>query len=210
MKEVDSHHGLWDLAVLCLLRERSMHPYEMQQLLFARHWDEVLVLKRGSLYHAIKRLLKPGFITATGVSRNGRRPERTTYQITPQGEEGLVRWLREMVAVPLREPSVFMASVNFLIHLTPDDAAAQLEDRAQRLTQEISEAETAMKPVAARIPRFLLLEGEYLLCMRKAELQWVRNLVEELRSGKLNWDLEKIFAGIEAARKAAAMPGKEQ
>jgi DNA-binding PadR family transcriptional regulator len=185
-----------------------MHPYEMQRLLLERHWDEVLVLKRGSLYHAISRLLESRLITATGVSRNGRRPERTTYRITPEGEHELLRWLREMVSVPLREPSVFMASVNFLIHLTPGDAIEQLEVRVRGLAEEISATETAMKPVAARIPRFHLLESEYLLWMRKAELEWVRRLVSDLRSGQLTWDLKKIFDEIEAARKAAAMQAK--
>ena len=183
-----------------------MHPYEMQRLLLERHWDEVLVLKRGSLYHAIKRLLKSRLITATGVSRDGRRPERTTYRITPQGEEELVRWLREMVAVPAREPSVFMASVNFLIHLTPGDAIEQLGNRAQRLEQEIGTTETVMKKVPTFVPRFLLLEAEYLLWMRKAELQWVRILLDELRSRRLTWDLKQIFQDIEAVRQAAAKP----
>ena len=185
-----------------------MHPYEMQRLLLERHWDEVLVLKRGSLYHAIRRLLKSRLITATGTSRDGRRPEKTTYQIAPTGEEELVRWLREMVAVPVREPSAFMASVNFLIHLTPSDAAEQLGSRAQRLEQEINTTETVLKRIATFVPRFLLLEGEYLLWMRKAELQWVRNLLDELHSGKLTWDLKQIFQDIEVARQAAAKPAK--
>ena len=208
MDGLDTHHGLWDLAVLCLLRERPMHPYEMQRLLLERHWDEVLVLKRGSLYHAIKRLLRSRLIHATGVSREGRRPERTTYRITTGGEGELVRWLREMVSVPVREPSVFMASVNFLIHLTPSDAVAQLENRAQRLEQEVSTTEPVMKRLATFVPPFLLLEGDYLLWMRKAELQWVRSLLDELRSGRLTWDLKQIFQDIEAARQAAAKPAK--
>ncbi len=185
-----------------------MHPYEMQRLLLERHWDEVLVLKRGSLYHAIRRLLKSRLITATGVSRDGRRPERTTYQITLQGEEELVRWLQEMVAVPVREPSLFMASVNFLIHLAPSDAIAQLEARAQRLQQEISTTESVMNQVATSVPRYHLLEGEYLLWMHKAELQWVRSLLDQLRSGRLTWDLKQIFQDIEAVRQAAAKPAK--
>lgn len=208
MKETDTHRGLWDLAVLCFLRERPMHPYEMQRLLLERHWDEVLVLKRGSLYHAIKRLLQGQLITALGTSREGLRPERTTYQIAPAGEEELIRWLRESVAIPLREPSTFMASVNFLIHLTPSDALARLEERAERLEKEVNSTETVMKRLATFLPRFLVLEADYLLSMRKAELQWVRNLLEELRSGKLTWDLREIFAGIEAARTSAVKPAK--
>jgi len=202
-KETDTHRGLWKLAVLCFLRERPMHPYEMQRLLLERHWDEVLVIKRGSLYHAISRLLAARLIAAAGVSRDGRRPERTTYRIAPEGKQELVRWLREMVAVPVREPSTFMAAINFLIHLAPDDAIARLDDRAQRLDQELSATEISLKHVAAHVGRLHLLEAEYQLWMRKSELQWVRKLLEELRSGQLTWDLEHIFHEIEAAATAS-------
>jgi|SRR5882672_75257 len=208
MNDTDNGHGLWDLSVLCFLRERPMHPYEMNRLLLERHWNEVLVLKRGSLYHAIRRVLGAGLIVAIGTTRDGKRPERTTYRITPAGEEQLVRWLRDMVALPVRESSTFMASVNFLIHLTPSDAAAQLERRAQRLEQEIAGAEAGMKILVQRLPHFLLLEGEYMLSIRKSELQWVRKVLEELHSGHLSWDLKKIFEGLEAARTASAKPPK--
>src|SRR5258708_30418099 len=202
-KEMDTHRGLWELAVLCFLRERPMHPYEMQRLLLERHWDEVLVIKRGSLYHAISRLLAARLITAAGVSRDGRRPERTTYQIALEGRQELVRWLRKMVAVPVREPSTFMAAINFLIHLTPSDAVAQLDDRAQCLELELRTTETVLKQVAVHVARLHLLEAEYQLCMRKAELQWVHKLLEELRSGQLTWDLEQIFHDIEATATAS-------
>jgi DNA-binding PadR family transcriptional regulator len=208
MKDADNSHGLWDLSVLCFLRERPMHPYEMNRLLLERHWDEVLVLKRGSLYHAIRRVLSAGLIVAIGTTRDGRRPERTTYRITPAGEEQLVRWLRDMVALPVRESSTFMASINFLIHLTPSDAAAQLERRAQRLEQEVGGVEAGMKILVQRLPRFLLLEAEYMLSMRQSELQWVRKVLEELRSGHLSWDLKKLFEELEAARTASAKPAK--
>ena len=77
-----------------------MHPYEMQRLLRERHKDELLVLKPGSLYHAISRLLRSQLIEAGETTRNGRRPERTTYRITPEGDAELIRWLRQMIAVP--------------------------------------------------------------------------------------------------------------
>jgi len=204
--ESDQHHGLWDLAVLCFLRERPMHPYEMQRLFLERHWDEVLVLKRGSLYHAISRLLASRLITATGVSRDGRRPERTTYQIAPEGRQELVRWLREMVALPVREPSTFMAAINFLIHLEPSDAIAQLDRRAQRLEQELATTENVMKQVVIHVPRLHLLEAEYQLWMRRSELQWVRALLADLRSGQLNWNLQQIFQEIQAAAAAPTQP----
>ena len=80
---------LWSLSVLALLRERPMHPYELQRQMHLRHTDERLGLKRGSLYHAINQLQRDGLIEPIETSRAGRRPERTVYQITRDGEEEL-------------------------------------------------------------------------------------------------------------------------
>src|SRR6476660_9161950 len=113
--EIAARLGIWELTVLCTLREGAMHPYEIQRLLRERHKDELLVLKRGSLYHAINRLLLAGLIETVSTGRAGRRPERTTYRITDEGERHLLQWLRQMVAVPRREASDFMTAVSFLI-----------------------------------------------------------------------------------------------
>ena len=195
--------GLWEIAILALLRERVMHPYEMLRLLRERHKDELLVLKRGSAYHAIRRLLAAGLIESTGIRREGRRPERTTYRIRPEGRQELVRSLREMIAVPRHEGSKFMAAISFLVFLTPEDAEVRLADRIARLEAEIKEMESRMKVALTRIDRIHLVETEYLLATRRAELAWVRGLLEELQSGRLNWDLQEIFRGIRAGKKAA-------
>jgi DNA-binding PadR family transcriptional regulator len=191
--------GVWELAVLALLRERAMHPYQMQRLLRDRHKDELLVLKRGSLYHAIHRLLGAGLIKAVKVGRSGRRPERTTYRITREGEQELIRWLRQMLANPKRESSEFMACMSFLIHLEPDDAISQLEERAQQLEQQIREIRERMSVVVARVTRINMLESEYLVAMLDAERKWIQGLLRQLRLGELKWDLQQILAQISEA-----------
>src|SRR5258708_2331672 len=89
--------SLWSLAVMGLLRERDMHPYEMQRQMHMRHTDELLGLKRGSLYHAINQLQRDGLIESIETSREGRWPERTVYPLTPDGEEELLLWLRSII-----------------------------------------------------------------------------------------------------------------
>ena len=37
-----------------------------------------------------------------------------------------------------------------------------------------------------------------------AELRWVRSLLEELRAGKLTWDLARILAQVRAARRKSS------
>jgi DNA-binding PadR family transcriptional regulator len=170
-----------------------MHPYEMQRLLRERRKDELLTLKKGSLYHAINRLARAGLIEAISTEREGRRPERTTYGLTPEGATELSEILRAMVATPRREASEFFAGLSFLVYLEPADAATQLEDRARRLEQEIDELADARKRLVTRVKRINLLEEEYLLAMRRAELRWLRTVLEALRAQEFTWNLEEIL-----------------
>src|SRR3982074_1984674 len=129
---------LWSLAVLSLLRERDMHPYEMQRQMHVRYTDDLLALKRGSLYHAINQLQRDGLIEPVETSREGRRPERTVYRVTPDGEDELILWLRDLLSTPVREPSQFMTALAHLLQLDPTDALQQLQLRAVNLDATIA------------------------------------------------------------------------
>jgi DNA-binding PadR family transcriptional regulator len=170
-----------------------MHPYEMQRLIRQRHKDEYLDLKRGSLYHAIERLQRAGLIDPVGTSREGRRPERTVYRLTDQGEAELLDWLRELLAKPLPEPSPFLAAVSNLAHLSPEEAADQLGERADRLEMEIVTLSAVLDNLVPKIGRVVLVEVEYVRAMRRAERDWVRSLIEDVRSGRLTWDTSALF-----------------
>ncbi|HSN10800.1 MAG TPA: PadR family transcriptional regulator, partial [Propionibacteriaceae bacterium] len=52
------------VAVLALLAERPMHPYEMLQTMRERHEDVALPVSIGSLYHAVSRLAEKGYVRA--------------------------------------------------------------------------------------------------------------------------------------------------
>jgi DNA-binding PadR family transcriptional regulator len=194
---------MWEISVLALLREAPMHPYQMQRLLRVRHKDAILVLKRGSLYHAIDRLERRGLIKVKMISREGKRPERTTYRITPQGLDALLKKLREIVRKPRRESSEFMAAMSFLIHLEPKEGALRLEERADALKTEIAELTTGLAAASTHVSRINLIESEYLLAMLKAELAWVRAMKKEIEEGTLTWDRDMIFRDVHAERNQA-------
>ena len=94
--------GIWELTVLCTLREGAMHPYEIQRLLRERHKDELLVLKRGSLYHAINRLLLAGLIETVSTGRRGRSARRIESQTKASATSwsGCARWSPSLDAKP--------------------------------------------------------------------------------------------------------------
>jgi len=195
--------GIWDLSVLALLREAPMHPYQMQCLLRDRHKDEILVLKRGSLYHAIGRLVRAGLISAAVTSRAGRRPERTTYRISAAGRKEFSRVLRQILSVPRRESSEFMAALSFLVHLMPAESLPRLEERCRRLESDIAARIAGLTAASLHVTRINLVESEYLVAMLQAELSWVRRLAVEIRAGKFDWNIRNIFKEARASAKSA-------
>jgi len=180
-----------------------MHPYQMQRLLYLRHKDEILVLKRGSLYHAIGRLIRSGLIAVKATGREGKRPERTTYRILPAGRDALMNTLGKIVATPRRESSEFMAGMSFLVLLNPDEAGRQLKERARNLNAEVAQLTAGLANASTHVLRINLIESEYLLAMLKAELRWVREIGKEIQAGKLRWDVKAIFREVRAMRDAA-------
>lgn len=195
--------GIWEISLLALLREAPMHPYQMQHLLRLRHKDEILVLRRGSLYHAIAHLMRAGLIAVKKTEREGKRPERTTYRITQAGLTAFLKQLRKIVATPRRESSECMAAMSFLVHLNPEESCQYLKQRAQSLEMEIKQRTSELAAASTRVARINLIESEFLLTMLKAELAWVGKLEKEIRSGKLTWDLKEILLEAAASRKAA-------
>jgi DNA-binding PadR family transcriptional regulator len=195
--------GIWEIAVLGTLREAPMHPYQMQRLLRHRHKDEILALKRGSLYHAIGRLERAGLIEPTSTSRDGRRPERTVYRLTAAGRDEFLAALRTMVSTPRRESSEFMAAMSFLVHLTPYEALPHLDERCSLLAEEIERQRDVLREAGRFVDKINLIENEYLLAMLKAEREWVLRLAAQVREGKLTWDLERLYAQIKADTEAA-------
>lgn len=198
--------GIWEIAVLSLLRQSPMHPYLMQGLLRARHKDKILALKHGSLYHAIRRLNRLNLIRVSATGRDGRRPERTTYRITPEGRKQLLASLRQIISAPRRESSEFMAAMSFLVHLSPAESRPRLEERSKSLAREIEQTAEVMKTVSLRVPRIHLIENEYLLAMLRAELGWTLGLIADIRSGKLDWNTQEI---LKKARTEARDPNLE-
>jgi len=178
--------NLLALALLSLLAQRPMYPYEMAQTLRARGKDKAIKINWGSLYTVVQNLEKNGFIEATGTVREGRQPERTTYQITAQGMAELRDWLRELFSVPEDEQTGFVAALSEGGILPPDEVVELLTKRLATLDKQNAAHEADLRLWTERLPRILLVEAEYQLAMRKAEAAWVRGLLAEITEGTIS------------------------
>jgi len=185
--------NLLALSLLTLLTERPMYPYEMASMLRQRGKDNSIKINWGSFYTVVQNLEKNGFIEAVEVAREGRQPERTTYQITDAGRAELKDWLRELLSVPEREHSSFEAALSEAAVLPPDELIDLLQQRLAALERANVQLQAQLETLVAQLPRLFLIESEYYLAQRRAEEEWVRGLLKEFTSG--------TFPGLDAWRR---------
>lgn len=182
------------LSILELLDERPMHPYELASTMRARHHDEFIRLNFGTLYHTVDTLERDGWIVPLEREKEGRRPERTVYQLTEAGRQLLLRVVSDLLAQPKREYPHFAAGLMFMHHLQAAKAAEHLNDRWHALDAHVDKLTRIMGELRADgVSRLALMELEHKIAMLQAEGRWVRELEHEITEGKLEWK-----AGIDA------------
>jgi len=214
--------NLMALALLSMLAQQPMYPYEMAQTLRARGKDRSVKINWGSLYTVVQNLEKNGFIETVSTEREGRQPERTTYRITDAGKVELSDWLRELLSIPEWTLTPFEAALSEAAGLGPDDLMSLLAQRLTALDADNEASRAELEQFARRLPRLLLIETEYQLAMRLAEATWVRKLLGEIADGVIG-DLDAwrhmhktgeippdIAALDEQARKGWPLPGDDQ
>jgi DNA-binding PadR family transcriptional regulator len=190
--------NLLALGLLSLLSPREpMYPYEMAQTLKMRGKDQSMTINWGSLYTVVRNLEKYGFIEAVATEREGRQPERTTYQITDAGLAELRDWLSELLSVPDEEPTRFETALADWMILGPDEIASLLTQRLETLDKAVAALKTSLATWTRQLPRIFLVEAEYRLAMRLAEAGWVRGLLAEIVDGSI---ADERLGGMDAWR----------
>ncbi len=176
------------IAVLGLLLEGPMHPYEMFQTLIARSEDRIVKVRPGSLYHTVERLERDGLVRAIGTEREGNRPERTTYEITDAGHDRMLERITELLADWRYEYPEFPLALAEAHNLPRETVVTLLQKRILTLRGQLELVGRALEQVSDKhLERKYWLEAAYLRTLMEAETAWLENLVTELQTGSIDW-----------------------
>ena len=170
------------LAILVLLYERPMHPYEMATTMRERRKESSIKLNYGSLYTVIEQLLREKFIAIREILKEGKRPEKTVYELTPSGETELIDWMRELVSSPMKEYPMFEAAISLLPVLPPQEVIDLLEIRIGLLKKTIEEFDEEDRICRQmKLPRLFSLESEYYKALTLAEYKFSKDLLSDIK-----------------------------
>lgn len=181
------------LLVLGAVREAgAVHGYDLRRELLswgAKEWANVTP---GSIYNALKTLVREGMLEVVGTDRQGARPERTTYRLTPEGGDYLRQLLRENLRQSRLPNHPLHAGLAFLPLIPRDDLAKAMRHRADKLgaqaTQRRSEARTISDgdPSHGGIPPHVAESYRLTAALLEGEATWATDLAERLERGELD------------------------
>jgi len=194
------------LAILVLLYERPMHPYEMAATMRERRKESSIKLNYGSLYTVIEQLLRENFIAVREVLKEGKRPQKTVYELTPPGETELIDWMRELVSSPVKEYPMFEAAISLLPVLPTEEVMDLLEIRLGLLKKTIEDCdEEDWICRKMKLPRLFSLESEYYKAVTLAEYKFSKDLLSDIKrdAGGLQSGWAEMRKKLLAAKRGA-------
>ena len=164
-----------EVAVLGLLQESPLHGYELRKRLnLLLGWTRLL--SYGSLYPALKRMLRAGWITEVTTPNALSRRQRIVYQITPAGiaffsteitEAGPTAWEDETFNMRFAFFSRTDATVRLRI----------LEGRRSRLQERLDRARNLL----GDDDRYISELRRHSIESVEREVRWLTELIEAER-----------------------------
>jgi DNA-binding PadR family transcriptional regulator len=182
-----------ELPVLGLLKERSMHGYELRKQLGAMlgpFWQ----VSWGSLYPTLRRLAKAEAVEklaersasrsrragksakASGLT-GGRR--KTVYRITPKGEEIFTAILEETAAAVDAEH--FTLKLAFFRYMAPEARIALLERRRAYLQEKLAQFKANLADYKERIDSYTLSLQNHGMAATENDIAWIDELITKER-----------------------------
>ena len=171
-----------ELAVLGLLKERTMHGYQLKKRLsetLGAFWQ----VSYGSLYPALKRLQREGAVEEVFAKAEvGRR--KNVYRITPKGE-ALFQSLLEDTGGEAAEDSKFQVRLAFFRYLRPETRIGVLERRRAYLDGRLAQLRRSFTDYAERIDGYTLSLMRHGVDAVEHDIRWLDGLIEaERRSAR--------------------------
>ncbi|REE78899.1 DNA-binding PadR family transcriptional regulator [Paenibacillus taihuensis] len=174
------------LAVLSLLHEKPMHPYEISATMKQRGIPDVIKLNNGSLYSTVESLLKQKWIVPLQTEREGKHPERTIYSPTDAGREGFHEWLRELIYSPVKEYPHFPAALSLIGHIAPQETIQLFHQRIGYIQKDIVERRAGIELVLAKgLARIFIAESQFIVHQLESELNWLQSFVRDIKDGSM-------------------------
>ncbi len=167
-----------EMILLGLLRENPMHGYQIKKTI-----QEILSLFAGvdlkSIYYPLRVLEKKGLIVRK-INKEGRRPQRFIYTLTPKGLGRFNNLLNKSLLDFKRPQFSLDLSLYFLRYIKPDIAKRRLRARLSILNKLSSTLKQLAEQLKKKKSSALCLIIEHNLQMVDTESRFLSQLIRTI------------------------------
>ncbi len=161
-----------ELTILGLLIEGNLYGYEIKKKIVER-LEGFLDIKFGSIYYAIKKAVKNGWVKRIGTEKEGGNPERYVYQILPAGKKYYKKMLRQYFEHNMIHFDIDIVPM-FYNSLSEEQKEQFVEERLVIIKDKLASIKEKIK-VEAKIGQGSQVHlYSYLENHLKAELSWLK------------------------------------
>ncbi len=174
------------LLVLGVVRIfQPVHGYDVRRELTGWHVADWASVAPGSIYSALKTLAKEGMLAVVGTKAVGNRPERTTYELTQEGEQELRDLMRDQLWQVRPPIDPLIVAISMMGFVDRAELIAALEARAATIKGMLQHNEYQIAAVDNITTPDHVREMMRLISARiGAELPWSKALIARLKGGE--------------------------
>ncbi|MDF1508848.1 PadR family transcriptional regulator [Robertmurraya sp. DFI.2.37] len=165
------------LLVLAMLSIQRMSGYEIKSMLElndAQRWAGVLP---GSIYNALKKLEKEGYIEVASIESSGHR-QKAIYKITPSGEAYQKELALECLgSSKVNYPTDLYSGISLAYQLPKDEAIEQLTKNKEKLILESQAVKSGLtekeKALQGEIPQLTNVVFNHMFEMIESQIKLI-------------------------------------
>lgn len=180
------------LLVLGLVRWlQPVHGYDVQRELLSWDVEQWANVKPGSIYHALKKLAADDCLSVVSHQQVDNRPARTTYEMTPKGEEEFQSLLRQKLWEVDHPLDSFWVAWSFLTVLSIRESSAMLRNRANQLRDSRDQFRAAVAnhgndPREENfVPKHVVLMMDLQSRLLETSAQWCEETAGRIEAGEV-------------------------
>jgi DNA-binding PadR family transcriptional regulator len=168
-----------EFAILGLLKERSMHGYQLKKRL-AEALGPFWQVSYGSLYPALKRLQSQGAVEMVFPKGEVRR-RKNVYRITEAGEA----LFSQTVDSPHHgnDDNGFRVRLAFFRHLKPEARIGVMERRRAALMDRVRDLQERLASYRERVDGYTLSLMRHGVDTTEQDIRWLDDMIKAERRG---------------------------
>jgi DNA-binding PadR family transcriptional regulator len=173
-----------DLVLLSLLAERPMHGYQANGELERRQIRDWAAVSKPQVYYSLEKLARAGLLRRLETDDPAGGPERSTFETTEKGREGLADALEREEWTTQRDRPAFLTWLALSWQARPGVFRKQLKKRRRFLLDELKREKATLLSIHAEVGH-KFHEAVWMVSLMinqlRTEILWNKRLERSLR-----------------------------